>query len=94
MSFKEAKERSGQYVQVIGKSDKNQKISFVDGYFAFSMIEETGEQMNIKFKGAKPLNFEHAEQVVVLGKYDSGTKIFMADKLLVKCPSKYKKKVN
>jgi len=47
--------------------------------------------MRIRYSGVKPLNFEHAKQVVALGKYNKSDKIFEADKILVKCPSKYTK---
>jgi len=40
--------------------------------------------------GPKPLNFEHADQIVLLGKYSPERDIFEADRVLVKCPSKYR----
>jgi cytochrome c-type biogenesis protein CcmE len=43
--------------------------------------------MMVVYDGAKPANFEQADQVVVIGRYENG--LFVADQLLVKCPSKY-----
>ncbi|MDH4223841.1 MAG: cytochrome c maturation protein CcmE [candidate division Zixibacteria bacterium] len=37
--------------------------------------------------GVKPANFEQATSIVVIGMYRDG--IFIADQVLVKCPSKY-----
>jgi cytochrome c-type biogenesis protein CcmE len=35
----------------------------------------------------KPANFEDAVSIVAIGRYENG--VFAAEKLLVKCPSKY-----
>ena len=56
------------------------------------MKDEEGAAMKIMHTGTKPLNFEHAEKIVVIGKYNTIKKQFNADKILVKCPSKYKRK--
>ncbi len=59
--------------------------------FSFSIKDDNDHQLRVSHNEAKPLNFEHAEQVVVLGRFDAEKDIFEADKLLIKCPSKYKK---
>jgi cytochrome c-type biogenesis protein CcmE len=89
--FKEAEASHGKYVQVIGKIDKSVPVKHYEGSFTFTLIDKSGTSMNFINNAVKPLNFEHAEQVVALGKFDSSKKIFAADKLLVKCPSKYQK---
>ena len=43
----------------------------------------------MRYKGVKPGNFEDAISIVAIGHFDEGAKQFEADKLLVKCPSKY-----
>jgi cytochrome c-type biogenesis protein CcmE len=43
--------------------------------------------MLVEYSGTKPGNFEQADKVVLIGRYQNG--IFSADQLLVKCPSKY-----
>ncbi len=50
---------------------------------------ETHEALRIRYRGVKPGNFEDAISIVAIGRYDEGSKEFAADKLLVKCPSKY-----
>ncbi|MBN2040563.1 MAG: cytochrome c maturation protein CcmE [Spirochaetes bacterium] len=90
VSFDEAME-SGSYVQIIGKFDRGGKMSHEKDYFRFHLTDEKNTSMAIHYKGIKPANFEHADQIVVLGVYDKNSQAFDADKVLVKCPSKYKK---
>ena len=48
-----------------------------------------GKTLRVRYHGVKPGNFEDAISVVAIGHYDRGRNEFAADKLLVKCPSKY-----
>jgi len=91
VSLKEAKQRAGTYVQIIGKLDKGTKIGQQEKGYSFVLKEDRGGTMKVFHSGTKPLNFEHAEQIVILGRYVQSTEIFAADKVLVKCPSKYEK---
>jgi cytochrome c-type biogenesis protein CcmE len=59
------------------------------GRWTFDVQGEDGEVMTIVYSQTKPANFEQAISVVAIGKYDKTTEQFMADQLLVKCPSKY-----
>lgn len=88
VSFDQAR-NSGQYVQVIGTLVKSKPVQHDEGSFSFFMEDEQGSRLNVVHTGTKPLNFDHATQVVALGNYNSGTQTFDADRLLVKCPSKY-----
>jgi len=45
--------------------------------------------LRVRYKGLKPANFEDAISIVAIGHYDPGAQEFEANKLLVKCPSKY-----
>lgn len=51
--------------------------------------EESGETLPVAYEGVKPANFEDAISIVAIGEYSTETGIFQAEKLLVKCPSKY-----
>jgi cytochrome c-type biogenesis protein CcmE len=51
--------------------------------------EKTGDTMKVRYAGLKPANFEDAISIVAIGQYDGGSDEFQAEKLLVKCPSKY-----
>jgi cytochrome c-type biogenesis protein CcmE len=87
VSFEEAK-RSGATVQIIGKIVFSEVKYDLDAHqLRFPILDENGEKMIVTYGGAKPANFEQAEEVVVIGKYANGA--FNADQLLVKCPSKY-----
>lgn len=50
---------------------------------------ETGDSLPVRYEGLKPANFEEAISIVAIGRYDAAGDVFHADKLLVKCPSKY-----
>lgn len=43
----------------------------------------------VRYNDPKPPNFESAEKVVVIGGYNHQEGLFEADKILMKCPSKY-----
>jgi cytochrome c-type biogenesis protein CcmE len=87
VSFVEAR-AAGSTVQVAGFPD-HQRARFDpgQGVFLFSMSNDEGEVMPVAFKGVKPGNFDQAEKVVVVGRYEGGT--LQASQILVKCPSKY-----
>ena len=60
----------------------------------FKMREKaTGQVLSILYKGPKPEDldsaFSKAVAIGVTGTYDPSQRVFVADKLLVKCPSKY-----
>jgi cytochrome c-type biogenesis protein CcmE len=64
--------------------------SYDDGALSFTIREPaTGEAMNVVYHGVKPGNFEEAISIVAIGRYDAAGSKLEAEKLLVKCPSKY-----
>ncbi len=79
------------YVQIIGQRDKSIPVSRENGSFSFVILSEDGDSMRITHAGQIPQNFDHADRIVLLGKYDPAMGAFAADKVLVKCPSKYTK---
>jgi len=91
VTFQYAEQHSGKYVQIIGKRAKDSGVIHNTNGFTFTLADESGSNITVFHNGVKPQNFEHTEQVVVLGKYSSEKKLFEADKVLVKCPSKYEK---
>ena len=75
-------------VQVKGLPDAAVVPHMENDTFVFSIAdEETGETMLVRYKGVKPDNFDEAYHIVAIGKYAGDA--FAADKLLIKCPSKY-----
>lgn len=60
------------------------------GYLLFTLVDpESSDTIRVRYEGIKPANFEDAVSIVAIGKFDSAADEFAADKLLVKCPSKY-----
>ncbi|MCB1058216.1 MAG: cytochrome c maturation protein CcmE [Acidobacteria bacterium] len=56
----------------------------------FTLAEaETGQTLRVRYHGVKPGNFEDAVSIVAIGRYNSTDDVLDAEKLLVKCPSKY-----
>jgi len=85
--FAEARAASGA-VQVAGFPDHRAATFDTEtGMFRFSIEDEEGDVMNVHFDGVRPGNFDQAEKIVVIGKYEA--EVFTASQILVKCPSKY-----
>ncbi len=55
----------------------------------FDIQGESGDVMTVVYPHTKPGNFEQAISVVAIGRYDGAQQHFVADQILVKCPSKY-----
>jgi cytochrome c-type biogenesis protein CcmE len=89
--FSQAKDYPGKEFQVVGQLNKAKGIDYqpeVDAnLFSFHMVDNQGKECKVVFHGAKPQDFERSEQVVVTGSFEEQT--FVADKILMKCPSKY-----
>jgi len=90
--FTQAVARS-EYVQILGKVDTKKGIEHRTGAIRFTLLDGTGkDSIDIEYAAEQPLQLEQAEKVVAIGTYDAAAKIFKADKILTKCPSKYEKK--
>ena len=87
VSFQQARS-TRDAVQVAGKlvqgSDSFEESS---SRLLFSIKDDRGDTMRVAYKGLKPGNFHEATQVVAIGRFHGG--MLEAEKLLVKCPSKY-----
>jgi cytochrome c-type biogenesis protein CcmE len=87
LTFDEARKSRGT-VQVMGALDKQsdrydtgrQELSFV-------LLDSAGGRMPVAYRGIQPGNFKDAISIVAIGPYREGR--IEAEKLLVKCPSKY-----
>jgi cytochrome c-type biogenesis protein CcmE len=55
--------------------------------FAFVMVDQNEKEQKVIYNEPMPADFMKSEQVVVIGSYKDD--IFLADKILMKCPSKY-----
>lgn len=70
--------------------DKESKFDSNANQFTFYMKDENNSEMKVVLDGAKPNNFELAENIVVKGKVKDS--YFHAKEVLTKCPSKYEGK--
>lgn len=103
VSFKEAKELASDGdntpVHVVGrlKKDANNHILGMQydplkdpNYFTFMLVDTNRLEQQVIYFKPKPQDFERSEQVVIIGKMQKD--VFVADKILLKCPSKYVEK--
>ena len=79
---------------VVGKLNKDQNnriLGFTNGEnmlsFTFEMIDEEGKKESVFYGEPMPPDFLLSEQVVVIGGYENNK--FVANEILLKCPSKY-----
>ena len=86
VSVAEARKTDGT-VQLKGQRMDNGRFDVASNMFVFHIKDENGEELEVVYDGPKPGNFDQATHVVCIGKYQRG--VFRAEKLLVKCPSKY-----
>ena len=70
-----------------GEYDKN-------GEFTFKLQDSTGKVVQVLYGKPKPANFEKAISIVAIGRYDQAQNVFVADDMLVKCPSKYQEQMD
>lgn len=90
VSYEQAR-TANRMVQVAGALEKGSSSYDEDqDSLLFTLRDpETKQQLPVRYKGLKPANFEDAISIVAIGHYDESGKEFAAEKLLVKCPSKY-----
>lgn len=55
--------------------------------FSFVMVDENNEEQKVFYNEPMPPDFQRSEKVVVIGSFTDD--VFVADKILMKCPSKY-----
>lgn len=87
VSFEQAKKSEG-VVQIIGKLVLDEtEYDLKKNLLYFTLKNQKGERLSVVYDGIKPANFEQAADIVVIGKYEFDK--FVAEQVLVKCPSKY-----
>ena len=103
VGFGEARQRAAEgnatKVHVVGKLLRDGQLRPIDleydpmtdpNYFAFTLVDTLHVAQRVVYNNPKPQDFDASEQVVITGNMRG--KVFMADKILLKCPSKYVKK--
>ncbi len=90
-TFSMAQNAEGKEFHIVGELAKPEEMLYEPendpNFFSFYMKDKAGEERKVVFKGAKPMDFERSEQIVLTGKMEEGD--FHASKILMKCPSKY-----
>ncbi len=98
VDFAEAKSisenNSNTKVHVVGTLRKDAHGQVQDIYpsadklsFSFMMLDENEVAQEVYYNEPMPADFQRSEQVVIIGSYQQD--LFVADKILLKCPSKY-----
>ena len=83
---------SGRSVQLAGFLGSTGAYD-ADGNFTFDLQDGTGKMVKVVYAKPKPANFEQAVSVVAIGHYDPAQQAFLAEDMLVKCPSKYQEQL-
>ncbi len=87
LTFDEARKARG-VVQVMGSLDKeSDRYDTRRQELSFDLLDGSGRRMPVVYRGIKPGNFKDAISIVAIGRFAKGR--IEAEKLLVKCPSKY-----
>lgn len=98
VTFSEAKELAekgnNNKIHVVGKLKKNESGDVVGIQpspdmlsLKFELVDENNVTQTVFYPNPMPTDFMRSEQVVVIGAYQNNN--FVADKILLKCPSKY-----
>ena len=90
-TFAEARQ-SGKTQKVIGELSRNHlvydTITEEGELVKFHLTDNNKETVYVEYWGSKPNQFEKSEQITVTG-YFASYDVFVAEEILVKCPSKY-----
>lgn len=81
-------------IHVVGELKKDEQGQIIGLYptpdklsFTFLMVDENKREQKVFYNEPMPPDFQRSEKVVVIGSYKDD--LFVADKILMKCPSKY-----
>ena len=94
-----AEDGSKTKVHVVGRLQKDAQGHIVGmkydplvdpNYFSFMLVDTNRVEQQVVYFNPKPQDFERSEQVVITGSMQN--EVFVADKILLKCPSKYVEK--
>ena len=93
VTFEEAINSPGKVYYVIGSLSKDAQIKYDPikdpNRLEFNMVDKNGKVVKVIYPGPKPQDFEKSEEIVVTGYWDENQNVFYAQKVLLKCPSKY-----
>jgi len=90
-NFTEAFSEPDSEFHVVGKLNRDKETIYDPhadaNIFTFFMNDNKGVEKKVVLHKSKPQDFEHSEQIVIIGKAVGDE--FHANEILMKCPSKY-----
>ncbi|MCS6974589.1 MAG: cytochrome c maturation protein CcmE [Cyclobacteriaceae bacterium] len=93
-AYQMASQGNTRSIHVVGELKKNEQgevVGIEPGAdkvsFSFIMVDDNGREQTVFYNQPMPQDFMRSEKVVVIGRYKGN--IFYAEKILLKCPSKY-----
>ncbi|MFN4298639.1 MAG: cytochrome c maturation protein CcmE [Thermaurantimonas sp.] len=89
VNFAKAEQNPGKVYTVIGQLDREKPMDFDAraGVFSFYAVDKEGNSRKVLYFKPKPTDFERSEDITMKG-YSTDS-AFVADEILLKCPSKY-----
>lgn len=89
VGFTEANAHPGTKYTVIGQLDTSASMKFDarSSIFSFFATDKDGKNQKVIYHQPKPQDFERSEEITMKGYANDS--VFVADEILMKCPSKY-----
>ena len=85
-NFAEARS-TGNTHQVVGALSPSHEIENDGGLLQFYLKDDNDETVKVVYDKPMPDGFKNSEKIVVTGSFNND--LFVAEKILMKCPSKY-----
>ena len=93
VDFSTAKKNTGKEYHVVGTLNREKPMVYDPennpNHFEFFMKDSMGTEAKVIYSEPKPADFDRSDKVVVIGKFKDPNGVFIAQKILLKCPSKY-----
>jgi cytochrome c-type biogenesis protein CcmE len=91
-SIESAKQKQGKNVHVIARLDRSVPLDYDPAknpnYLSFYATDSIGGRTKVVYHDTKPAELEQSERLVMIGSMQGD--VFQCNKILLKCPSKYK----
>ena len=91
--FATAKKNIGDEFHIVGRLNKQKPMLYEPlkdaNHFEFYLVDSLGNEAKVIYSDPKPTDFDRSDKVVVIGNYKKADGDFIANKILLKCPSKY-----
>ena len=93
VNFEKAQEYPDEEYHVVGELMKDKPITYNPkenpNRFVFYMKDKEGNARKVVYNNGKPRDIERSDRLVIVGEMKN-KETFQANKILMKCPSKYK----